>query len=558
MNDTLQYYNDNAKQFCETTFIVEMRSLYQQFLQYLPLGSSILDIGCGSGRDTLYFHQQGYQVFAIDYSPEIVALARKNTNLPIKLQSFYNLTDHEKYDGIWACASLLHCERARLPEVLSNIIHALKPSGICYLSFKYGNQNRLKEGRSFTDLNEIQASELLKLFPNIYLLQQWITQDQRPNSKEQWLNIIFKKHSSKAQTPSAEIQMQFIANIQQLLATAKTTSTYKFALLISLVRISIEKNNFTNDETLNIPLTTIAEKFIEIYWQQARPYFTNHAQHPNSDTPEIISQQILKQNNGRQAVVITRILEAQKLYASLTNFKKSGDPWNKLLKSVGDTIHQYPLKHLQINDKTPQEFLYHYDHSNKKDITLRPNIAFCLSRFSIFIEEICQKYWMDNIRDLSDNQRQFGDFPNLDDFLFNTDRNHLSQIKPFLHAIQQGYCFYCGQKISLAQSEVDHFIPWTLYQYDTAHNFVLADKTCNNQKSSNLATQHFYEKWLMRNAEFDLKISDEIGKHGFLVDRQRSEAIAKNYYLQALTYHGEEGFWSPKTQEDNPYYPQNH
>lgn len=539
MTETLKYYNDNAEQFCDNTFTVDMQPLYLQFLQYLPKEKTILDIGCGSGRDSLYFHKLGYQVTAIDYAPAIVEFARKQTNLPIKIQSFYDLDEINKYGGIWACASLLHCKRKRLPEVLSKIIKALKPEGACYLSFKYGTQNREKEGRSFTDMNEIQANELLKLFPNIYLLQQWVTQDQRPNNKEQWLNIIFKKCSPKAQTPSAEIQMQFIANIQQLLATAKTTSTYKFALLISLVRISIEKNNFTNDEALTIPLTAIAEKFIEIYWQQARPYFTDNSHY-------FTDEQTLKQNKGKQAIVITKILEAQQKYLSLSTLRKNPSEWDKLLKAVSNTIHTYPLKHLQQSDTNPHEFLYYYNRPHKDTITLHPNVAFCLARFSIFIEEICQKYWTDSIRLVTDNQKKFGNFPNLDEFLFNSDRNDLSQIKRFLHEVQQGCCFYCGQKVSLAQSEVDHFIPWALYQYDTAHNFVLADTKCNGSKSNNLAANTYYQRWLTRNSQFDDEIAQEIGKYNFTVDRQRSEAIAENYYLQALAYHGKEGFWSPK------------
>lgn len=541
MTNTLEYYNQNAEAFSENTFLVEMTSLYQEFLDYLPPKGTILDIGCGSGRDALFFHNQGYDVTAFDLSPQLVQLATKNTGLPIKEASFYDLDEQKKYTGIWACASLLHCERERLPEVISRIIQALKPAGICYLSFKYGTENRIEHGRSFTDLNEAEANELLKQFPNIYLLQQWVSADLRQDKNTRWLNIIFKKHTAQSLMPSADTQIQFISDIQQLLATAKATSTYKFALLISLVRISIEKNH-SNSEALTIPLTAIAEKFIEIYWQQARPYFT-HITTQESHNP--LNDPILLQNNGKQALVITQIIEAQRQTPSLSAFKKSGAPWEKLLKKVGQTIHTYPLQHLQMSDTNPHEFIYHYEPQNKETITLHPNVAFCLTRFSIFIEEICQKYWMDNIRLLTRNQNKFGNFPNLDEFLFSVDRNNLSQIKPFLHRIQQGCCFYCGEKITVTAGEVDHFIPWSLYQYDTAHNFVLADKTCNNKKSNNLAATIFYEKWLKRNAQFDEEITQEIGKYNFLVDRQRSESIAKNYYFHTSQLHHEQGFWQP-------------
>lgn len=76
------------------------------------------------------------------------------TCIEVRQQSFYELNESEKYDGIWACASLLHCDRNSLVEVLRCIFNALKPNGICYMSFKYGNTDREKEGHSFTDLNE--------------------------------------------------------------------------------------------------------------------------------------------------------------------------------------------------------------------------------------------------------------------------------------------------------------------------------------------------------------------------------------------------------------------
>lgn len=272
MSNTTEYYNLNALRFSKETFSIDMEKLYLEFLQYLPATGNILDIGCGSGRDALFFHKKGYHVTAMDNSQELVQLARQNTHLDIQLASFYDIDEIQKYHGIWACASLLHCERERLPEVLEKITQALKDNGICYLSFKYGSKNREENGRSFTDLNEQQANQLLTQFPNIALLQQWITTDIRPHKKERWLNILVKKLPMNSLTPSASFQIQFITDIQQLLATVKATSTYKFALLISLVRLSIEKSQSSSD-ALKISLTDIAEKFIELYWQQARPYF---------------------------------------------------------------------------------------------------------------------------------------------------------------------------------------------------------------------------------------------------------------------------------------------
>lgn len=193
MNRTIDYYNQNADQFFTATYDVDMTSLYKIFLHYLPDNASILDLGCGSGRDSLAFKNFGYQVNAVDSSKELVEKARQLTGLPVRLENFYELSELNQYDGVWACASLLHCERKRLPEVLEKILKALKVNGICYMSFKYGAGDRYKDGRQFTDMDESQTQSLLKKFDNILLLQQWITIDKRPNHNEDWLNIVFQK-----------------------------------------------------------------------------------------------------------------------------------------------------------------------------------------------------------------------------------------------------------------------------------------------------------------------------------------------------------------------------
>lgn len=192
---TIDYYNQYADEFTQATLSVDMENLYRPFLAELPEGAYILDVGCGSGRDILAFKNKGYQVDAIDYSEELVKKASRLTGIPIKLKSFYEVDDYEAYDGIWACASLLHCERDRLIEVVGKLVNALKQNGVLYMSLKYGDSDREKDGRQFTDLNGAQAEVLLNQFEKVKQLKQWITIDQRPNRSEKWLNLIWKKHA---------------------------------------------------------------------------------------------------------------------------------------------------------------------------------------------------------------------------------------------------------------------------------------------------------------------------------------------------------------------------
>lgn len=190
---TADYYNNHAQVFFDSTFQIDMQSLYEPFLKYLPVQAKILDLGCGSGRDALAFKNKGYEVDAIDASIELVKKAKELTGIQVKHQSFYDLDEEVVYDGIWACASLLHCERDRLTEVTKKIFNALKPNGVCYMSFKYGNLDRIKDERSFTDLDEQQAQVLLNQLDGIESLEQWITVDKCPDRDEEWLNILWKK-----------------------------------------------------------------------------------------------------------------------------------------------------------------------------------------------------------------------------------------------------------------------------------------------------------------------------------------------------------------------------
>ena len=121
MQNTINYYNENVKAFIEGTVSVEFTRVQDAFLQLLPSKGKILDLGCGSGRDTKYFLEHGYKVDAIDGSIELCKLASKYTGINVKHMLFQELAEVEKYDGIWACASILHVKRAELPDILQKM-----------------------------------------------------------------------------------------------------------------------------------------------------------------------------------------------------------------------------------------------------------------------------------------------------------------------------------------------------------------------------------------------------------------------------------------------------
>lgn len=190
---TLEFYNQNAESFFKDTIQVDMSELYQPFIQRVKPGGRILDAGCGSGRDAKAFLEMGFQVDAMDASIEMVKLASHFTGLPVKQQTLESITDIERYDGIWACASLLHLPEALLPKVFMQFEAALKPMGVWYMSFKYGRGEREKDGRVFTDLNEEGLQGLLKHCPSLSMVEKWVTVDKRPDRDERWLNVVVCK-----------------------------------------------------------------------------------------------------------------------------------------------------------------------------------------------------------------------------------------------------------------------------------------------------------------------------------------------------------------------------
>ena len=195
--DTLEYYNNNAKIYCEQTLIGNLQENYDKFLKYLPQNAYILDFGCGSGRDTKYFLSQGYQVDAIDGSVEQCKLASEYTGIEVKNVLFNEFSCVKKYDGIWACSSILHLPLTDLSDVVSKMVLALKKNGIIFTNFKYGTFIGERNGRHFTDMTEETFSEFIKQIEDVTTEEVLVSLDKRPGKTgERWLNLILRKTES--------------------------------------------------------------------------------------------------------------------------------------------------------------------------------------------------------------------------------------------------------------------------------------------------------------------------------------------------------------------------
>lgn len=190
---TLDYYNENALDYFNTTVNADMDKQYKLFLKYLRKTGKILDLGCGSGRDTLYFKKLGYDVDAIDGSKKLCELATQYTNIPVKCMKFNELDAVDYYDGIWACSSLVHITKKELIEILKKIRKALKDDGIFYVALKSGIGEEILKGRYFSYIEKNEFEQIINSLD--FKLIDFLSAKSVTNKEEKryWNSYILKK-----------------------------------------------------------------------------------------------------------------------------------------------------------------------------------------------------------------------------------------------------------------------------------------------------------------------------------------------------------------------------
>ncbi len=187
------YYDQNADDYFDRTVGIDLSEIRNIFLEFIPEGGSILDAGCGSGRDAKSFLGAGYQVQAFDASTQLAQLASEFTGVEVVDSSFLNYASKTHFDGIWACSSLLHVPRAELLRTVHHLAKLLRIGGFFYASFKQGQTERFEDGRYFNDMDASLFDELLSGSELLELEKIWITIDQRLNGGERWLNTISRR-----------------------------------------------------------------------------------------------------------------------------------------------------------------------------------------------------------------------------------------------------------------------------------------------------------------------------------------------------------------------------
>jgi hypothetical protein len=292
--------------------------------------------------------------------------------------------------------------------------------------------------------------------------------------------------------PSEKTQLEFLAYIQRLLDEGEFTATYKYALLMALADLAVERGD-DGGGPLTLGIRDIAGKFVRYYWRQARPYVNG---------PE---QGMLHQNTGAQARIVNLVRDAAAATPQTAEapYHVSG-PESPLVREVAQTVRVMPLWKLQILNGHLEAVLY--PHTMSRDVVvLNPGVAFCFRRFHGLVTRLAQDAWIRFVRNRPANQSVLGEAVDLGAFLFGSERANLELYRPLLVDLQGNTCFYCAT--SLRQGDVDHFIPWSRYPHDLGHNFVLACAPCNHGKRDMLADHRHRERWLRRNDDRGSEIS---------------------------------------------------
>lgn len=192
--DSIEYYNKYAAKVYEDTINVDMSEIMREFLDQLEEGDTILDLGCGSGRDSLAMYELGYDVTPLDASEEMCKLAEIHTGLDVLQMTYDEMEFEDVFDGIWACGSLIHVPKNEMPEILGRLADALCAHGILYISVKKGDYEGFRGERYFCDYTADSLTAMIEKTGLFEILKVWETDDVRSSHPDtEWVNLLAKK-----------------------------------------------------------------------------------------------------------------------------------------------------------------------------------------------------------------------------------------------------------------------------------------------------------------------------------------------------------------------------
>ena len=309
-------------------------------------------------------------------------------------------------------------------------------------------------------------------------------------------------------------QLDLLNKLQRILGEGAFVATYKYALILALAELSVEKTR-APDGSLTIPILELTERFVILYWRQTAPFG---------------AAKILHQSTGQQASVINLIAQLRAEAPTLASARRHRR-WARLITSVGKVLVENPLWRLQLVGLDRLDFLYE-ERLIDGAVVLRPGIASFFQQQFRVVQALVQMAWLTFVQNLAPNRALLGTAGDLAEFLFGADRSGLRAIVEGLCTVQANRCFYCGRVMS-ADVAVDHFIPWSRYPRDLGHNFVLAHAVCNQSKRDMLAAPVHLERWVTRTLAEPKALKEVFDGARFMHDVDASMSVVEWSYESA-------------------------
>ena len=192
--DTMGFYDGDPEGYARSTLGCDVTSIRRRFTGMLRPGSRVLDLGCGSGRDTAALREEGFDVVPVDGSEGMCRVASSFTGSEVRHLDIMDLDYVSEFDGVWACASLLHLRPEQLDGAMGLIRRSLRDGGMLFLSFKSGCFRGVRDGRWYTDLTSEDVASLAGR-TGFEVADIWGSTDPRGT---QWVNAVLRRLRGRA------------------------------------------------------------------------------------------------------------------------------------------------------------------------------------------------------------------------------------------------------------------------------------------------------------------------------------------------------------------------
>lgn len=197
-HNTLRFYEENALDYSRSTSSRSMDDSLVPFSKLVAPGGSVIDLGCGSGRDLVSFLRQGFRPVGLDLSRNLAAIAAQISDCPVVIGDLSSTPFADSsFDAAWASASLLHLRLDELPLALLEVARIVRPFGVFFSSVKAGHgSSRDADGRLFTYYGENEWRVRLEEAGFSVLYLRIAAQDSSRRDNDKWISCVARRNGS--------------------------------------------------------------------------------------------------------------------------------------------------------------------------------------------------------------------------------------------------------------------------------------------------------------------------------------------------------------------------